>query len=99
MSACASLSQVPAVKYESLSTAAPCSLVPGGDVYFDNCVKSKKLTKSFHPFCTEMVDTNTWLSRYGLKANKLTYQNILSMIGFKQTQSKWILKLQVTDAY
>ena len=90
MSACTQLDQAPlSLDYRSeLDSVAPCTLVPGSEICFDNYDQKRKLTKSFPPVFTELIDTNTWIKRYGLKANKLTYQNILSMIGFKQMQGK-----------
>ena len=90
MSACASLRQAP-LSFQGRTEqqqdgSAPCTLVPGSEIYFDNYDQKRKLNKSFPPICTELIDTTTWVKRYGLRANKLTYQNILSMIGFKQMQ-------------
>ncbi len=97
MSACQSLTQ-------SAGTAgAHCSLVPGKEVYFDNSSKTSRKLPTNKPFsarCTELVDSLTWLRRYGLKANKLTYQNILSQIGFKQMQDyEDPLKKRITSKY
>ncbi len=96
MSACPSIIQSPAAGF-------PCSLLPGSEVYFDNSEKaSRKLAASmpYPPRCTELVDSPTWLRRYGLRANKLTYQSILSMIGFKQMQDyEDPLKKQITSKY
>lgn len=93
MSACASLRQAPLslqghTEPQQDGSVAPCTLVPGSEIYFDNYDRKRKLNKSFPPVCTELIDTATWVKRYGLRANKLTYQNILSMIGFKQMQGK-----------
>lgn len=93
MSACASLRQAPLSLHgypeqHRDDSVAPCSLVPGNEIYFDNYDRKRKLNKSFPPVCTELIDTATWIKRYGLRANKLTYQNILSMIGFKQMQGE-----------
>jgi len=96
MSACPSIIQSPTAGF-------PCSLLPGSEVYFDNSEKaSRKLAASmaYPPRCTELVDSPTWLRRYGLRANKLTYQSILSMIGFKQMQDyEDPLKKQITSKY
>ena len=85
----ASISQALPVRFvDQQISSAPCSLKPGDEIYFDNYDGKRKLNKSYPPICTELVDSNTWIKRYGLRVNKLTYQHILSMIGFKQMQGK-----------
>jgi hypothetical protein len=39
-------------------------------------------------FCFEMIDSNQWIKKYGLRTNKLTFNDILSMLGFKKSQGK-----------
>lgn len=66
-----------------------CSLIPGELINFDvnkkpsDSVVSQAKTP---PVCTELIDSSEWIKKYGLKQNKLTFQDILSMIGFKQSQ-------------
>ena len=75
----------------SESPRRPCSLLPGYTIHFDNhkfdnheaARKHGKLSSFKYD---EQVDSFTWLKKYGLKANKLTYPQILGMTGFKQTQ-------------
>ena len=100
MSSCTtSFRQALLVKHDQ--QASPCSLLSGNEIYFDNYDSNKnQLNKSYQPMCTELVDTDTWIKRYGLKSNKLTYQAILSMIGFKQMQNyEDPLKKQITSRY
>lgn len=70
---------------------APCSIIPGNIVNFDTSLsvyaeKNSKLVTNYPTNCAELIDSDIWLKKYGLKANKLTFQHILSMIGFKQMQ-------------
>jgi hypothetical protein len=71
------------INVTTISTPLPCSLLPGHEFNFDN---NKSFVQHSSPVCTEQIDTQAWLSKYGLKAVKLSYQQILSMIGFKQMQ-------------
>jgi hypothetical protein len=75
---------------------ASCSVIQGSLINFDTNLsvyaqKNSKLITNYPTKCSELVDSETWLKNYGLKTNKLNFQNILSMIGFKQTQGKKII--------
>ncbi len=79
------------IKLNNSDSGMPCSLLPGVEINFDNNKSDllfKKITKNLPSICTEQLDTQSWLNKYGLKASKLSYQQILSMIGFKQMQGK-----------
>lgn len=67
------------------------SLIEGTSVNFDALDKHSNATRTLlsphYPMsCIEMIDSERWLRKYGLKANKLTYEHILNLIGFKQPQ-------------
>ena len=74
------------------SPRPPCFLLPGHTIHFDNQDASRKRGKLFSFKYDEQVDSYTWLKKYGLKANKLTYPQILGMTGFKQTQGYTFLE-------
>ena len=67
-------------------------LIPGTSINFDALQKvenksTKELLSPHYPNnCIEMIDSERWIKKYGLKANKLTYEHILNLIGFKQPQ-------------
>ena len=70
---------------------ASCSVMAGNVINFDSNLsvyaqKNTNLITNYPTNCSELTDSDSWLRKYGLKANKLTFQHILSMIGFKQTQ-------------
>lgn len=65
-----------------------CSLIPGELINFDVKKTSDTIvTQTKIPaVCCELIDSSEWIKKYGLKQNKLTFQDILSMIGFRQSQ-------------
>ena len=80
------------VKYDhnkELSLAsAPCKILKGDLVNFDAHKKEFSPNTQFPAVCIELIDSDQWIKRYGLKTNKLTFENILSMIGFKKHQGR-----------
>lgn len=76
---------------KQLDRIPPCDVIPGNLINFDSSLsvyaqKNSKLITNYPTNCSELCDSDTWLKKYGLRANKLTFQHILSMIGFKQMQ-------------
>lgn len=82
--------QVDAKKTSKLlpSVASSCSILSGNVINFDAIKKGAFLEPDYPPPCLELIDSDEWLKRYGLQKNKLTLENVLSMIGFKQSTSR-----------
>jgi hypothetical protein len=62
----------------------PCKIVPGQPINYDAEKLSAYLNPVYPGSCTELINSSEWLNKYGLRANRLTFENILKMIGFKQ---------------
>lgn len=82
----------------SIDRIASCSVIPGNVINFDTNLsvyaqKNNNLITNYPTNCSELTDSDTWLKKYGLKSNKLTFHHILSMIGFKQTQGTHFFSL------
>lgn len=82
------------VKYDHKNmltqAASPCDILKGNLVNFDAQKKNSLLNPTFPPVCVELIDSEEWIKRYGLRTNKLTFENILSMIGFKKHQGAFL---------
>jgi hypothetical protein len=63
-----------------------CQLVHGEAVNFDVEDKKDFLNPKYPSSCTEQIDNNSWLKKYGLETNRLKLEQILSSIGFKHTE-------------
>lgn len=80
-------------------------LIPGTSINFDALQKvenksTKELLSPHYPNnCIEMIDSERWIKKYGLKANKLTYEHILNLIGFKQPQGFFFFSLLIIYIY
>lgn len=78
------------VKYEPFNSfqkpSDACRIIPGLVVNFDSEKKNNLLTPNYPVTCTELIDSTEWIKKYGLRTNKLLFENILSMIGFKHAQ-------------
>lgn len=75
-------------KYEKSKLDIGLSLIPGTSVNVDASHNSSAISPHFPTSCVEMIDSERWIKKYGLRANKLTYEHILNLIGFKQTQGR-----------
>lgn len=72
---------------EALSKAsAPCTLIDGNLINFDAHNFVFEVNTHFPSVCAERIESDKWIQKYGLKSNKLTFEAILSMIGFKKQQ-------------
>jgi hypothetical protein len=88
------------VKYEKPKAQnPPCTVVPGQLVNFDSHKTEVKVTPSFPLPCVELIDSDAWIKKYGLKTNKLMFENILSLIGFKQPQGKLIVDCKIKSVF
>ena len=77
------------VKFDSLP---PCVNLPGESVNYDAQSKLETMLNPKYPaMCTEMIDSDEWIKKYGLKTNKLTFEDILSMIGFRQSKGSFFV--------
>lgn len=75
-------------KYESSNLQiSSCKIVPGSSINYDAHQNIDVILNPNYPLsCLELCDSDNWIKKYGLKTNKLTFENILATIGFKQTQ-------------
>ena len=71
-------------KFEKSKLDIGLSLIPGTSVNVDS--QNSAISPHYPTSCVEMTDSEKWIKKYGLRANKLTYEHILNLIGFKQTQ-------------
>ncbi len=76
------------VKYEKKDTLIPaCTIIAGQSVNYDAHQNIDAILNPNYPLsCLELCDSDAWIKKYGLKTNRLTFENILATIGFKQTQ-------------
>jgi hypothetical protein len=63
-----------------------CNIIPGYSINGD--LNHLTASKRYPPACIELIDSKKWISKYGLEANKLQFDKILTMIGFRQTTSE-----------
>lgn len=71
----------------SLSMASdPCTSIDGNLINFDAQSTGFEINTHFPSVCVERIESDKWIKKYGLKSNKLTFEAILSMIGFKKQQ-------------
>lgn len=66
--------------------SAPCSIMDGNLINFDAQKVEFEINTQFPAVCVERIESDKWIKKYGLKSNKLTFEAILSMIGFKKQQ-------------
>jgi len=77
------------VKFDRQKNAIPsCTVLPGHLINFDSAKTEALLNPVYPPDATLLISSDLWLKKFGLRTNKLTFENILSMIGFKQPQGK-----------
>jgi hypothetical protein len=83
------------------TAAAQCSVVSGKLINFDSSASERVLAQGYvySSNCIEPVDSKEWLSKHGLKANKLTYESILNSIGFRTTNSNLICSIIILCIY
>jgi hypothetical protein len=76
------------VKYEKNNQEiSSCTVIPGNSINYDAHQNIDVILNPNYPLsCLELCDSDNWIKKYGLKTNKLTFENILATIGFKQTQ-------------
>jgi hypothetical protein len=80
------------VKFDRQKNAiASCTVLPGHLINFDSAKTEALLNPVYPPDASLLISSDLWLKKFGLKTNKLTFENILSMIGFKQPQGKQFL--------
>ena len=89
------------VRFDRQKNAVPtCQVLPGHLVNFDSQKTEALLNPVYPPDATLLIPSDAWIKKFGLKSNKLTFENILSMIGFKQPQDYLSqLKRNVSSVY
>ena len=89
------------VRFDRQKNAVPtCTVLPGHLVNFDSQKTEALLNPVYPPSATSLIPSDAWIKKFGLKSNKLTFENILSMIGFKQPQDYLSqLKRNVSSVY
>lgn len=70
----------------------PCKVVPGQPINYDAEKLSAYLNPVYPGSCTELINSTEWLNKYGLRINRLTFENILKMIGFKQNIGSFLFR-------
>jgi hypothetical protein len=75
-----------------------CKIISGSSINYDAHQNIDAIANPNYPLsCLELCDSDNWIKKYGLKTNKLTFENILSTIGFKQTQGIFLSTINYTE--
>jgi hypothetical protein len=69
------------------SKSKSSAVLPGALINYDSKQYVPNQPRSEIPaVCCELIDSDDWIKKYGLATNRLRFQDILSMIGFKKAQ-------------
>jgi hypothetical protein len=86
MLATSELSSLAEAKKPKLSAILPGNLINYDSKQLVPLPAKKKKQPEYPAVCTELITMDAWLGKYGLARNKLTFQDVLSMCGFRKVQ-------------